>query len=183
MSTNIAPHLITAAIVACDPSGVIGLEDRLPWERLEGDLARFKALTMGMPVIMGRKTVATLPCVLKNRYVIELSRTLKEKHNAADVIINTPHSALAAGYIELSKTHTTTAPGTPRYVWVAGGAEIYKALWSELDEIHLTMTHAFYKGDTILPVLKHLVAGDLPDWRLVSSEELSDNTYYVFRRV
>lgn len=178
-----APILITAAIVACDPSGTIGLNGGLPWDRLEGDLKRFKELTMNTPVIMGRTTVEGLPCLLKNRYVIELSLSAMEKHNGADVLVRDAHQAVASGYMELSKSHAEAEPGKPRYVWVAGGAQTYKSLWSQLDEIHLTMSHQFFTGDVSMPVFKHLVAGDLPDWTLVSSEELSDNTYYVFKRV
>lgn len=185
MHTSIAhpPILITAAIVACDPSGTIGLKGGLPWKSLEADLKRFKTLTMNSPVIMGRNTIATLPCILKNRYIIELSTTTKEKHNAADILVNSKQQAIACGYLELSKTHAESEPGKARYVWIAGGAQTYRSLWGHLDEIHLTMTHQYFEGDIQVPVFKHLVSGDLPDWELVSFEEFSDNTYYIFKRI
>ena len=175
-----------AMIVACDPFGVIGNNGGLPWNRLEGDLARFKQLTMNCPVIMGRKTVESLPIKLKDRLVIQLSHTATEHLPNADTVTESIDKALVYGMSLLGTRRSAAIKDSTikvGNVWIAGGAECYKLAWKYIEEIHVTQTKMLYEGDTRLPVLMHLIANELPDWELVSKEEFSDNIYYVYKRI
>jgi len=135
-------------------NGVIGRQNALPW-RLPTDLRRFKALTMGHPVIMGRKTWDSIRKPLPGRRNIVVTR------NAAFQ----PAGAERAGSLEAALTAAANGPGGSE-VFVVGGAEIYRLALPLADRIHLTLVRARPEGDAYFP---------LPDeqrWRLVSSESV-----------
>ncbi|WP_417622563.1 dihydrofolate reductase [Parasphingorhabdus sp.] len=112
-------------------NGVIGDGDTIPW-RLPEDQRRFKRMTMGKPMIMGRKTFDSLPGMLPGRRHIVLTR---DKHWEADgvEIVHTVDQALKKA----------NAP----HIAVIGGAEIYKAVLERADRIELTEVHIKPKGD------------------------------------
>lgn len=124
--------------VARADNGVIGRDGGLPW-RLPEDLKRFKALTTGRPMIMGRKTFESLPGLLPGRRHIVLTRDAGWSAEGAEVA-HTPDAALAlAGEVE--------------EVAVIGGAEIFALFMDRADRIELTEVHRRIEGDTHMPPL------------------------------
>lgn len=127
-------------------NGVIGRDGRLPWH-LPADLKRFKAMTMGTPMVMGRKTFESFPRPLPGRRHIVLTRDHGWAAAGAEVV----HSAAAA----LASAGDEVA--------VIGGAEIFALLLDSADRIELTEVHASPAGDAAVPVF----AG----WREVARED------------
>ena len=121
-------------VIARAENGAIGKAGALPW-RIPEDLKRFKALTMGAPMIMGRKTFESLPRLLPGRRHIVLTRSGWHAEGAEVV-----HSVEEA--IELV--------AGPR-ASVVGGAEIYRLFEPVADRIELTEVHGAPEGDTFVP--------------------------------
>ena len=116
-------------------NGVIGQDGQLPW-RLPADLRRFKAQTMGKPMVMGRKTFESFPSPLPGRRHIVLTRDRGWQAEGAEVA-HTPEAALAlAGSGDVA---------------VIGGAEIFAIFLPRADRIELTEVHAAPEGDAIVP--------------------------------
>ncbi len=136
-------------VVARADNGVIGRDGGLPWH-LPADLKRFKRLTMGAPMIMGRRTFESLPGLLPGRRHIVLTRDAAWQAEGAE-IVRTPEKALElAGGDKVS---------------IIGGAEIF-ALFAPLAEtVELTEVHGEIAGDTILPPF------DPAHWQEVSRED------------
>lgn len=132
--TLIAPELVLIAAVA--RNGVIGRDNALPW-RLKADLARFRALTLGHPVLMGRKTWESLGRPLPGRRNLVLTRQPGHVAQGAEVFAS-PDAALAA-------------VAGARRVFVIGGAEIYRALLPRADTLLLTEVDAEVEGDARFP--------------------------------
>jgi len=125
-------------IYARAANGAIGNEGALPW-RLPADLRRFKALTMGKPMIMGRKTFESLPGLLPGRRHIVLSR----RDGFA------PEGAIIAGSV--AEALALAAEGhAGGEVAVIGGAAIYDVFMPLAHRIELTQIHADYAGDTFM---------------------------------
>ena len=125
-------------IYARAANGAIGNEGDLPW-RLPADLKRFKALTMGKPMVMGRKTFESLPGLLPGRRHIVLSR--RDDVSAAGVSM--------AGSVQ--EALALAAEGnTSGEVAVIGGAAIYDVFMPLAHRIELTQIHADYPGDTFM---------------------------------
>ncbi len=135
-------------VVARAENGVIGRDGGLPWH-LSYDLRRFKALTMGKPMVMGRRTFDSLPRLLPGRRHIVLTRDLGWRAEGAETARD-PASAIAiADCPELS---------------VIGGAEIFRLFLPLADRVELTEVHARPDGDTFLP------AFDPADWEETGRE-------------
>jgi dihydrofolate reductase len=124
--------------VARADNGVIGRGGGLPW-RLPEDLKRFKAQTMGKPMVMGRKTFESLPGRLPGRRHIVLTRDEGWQAEGAEVV----HSAAEA----------LEAAGDAEEIAVIGGAEIFALFMGEADRIELTEVHRTVDGDTKMPPL------------------------------
>lgn len=122
-------------IVARAQNGVIGRDGGLPW-RLPADLKRFKALTMGGAMIMGRKTFESLPGLLPGRRHIVVTRNAGWSAAGAEVA----HSPDAA--LRLAGEHAT---------WVIGGAEIFALFLPLARRIELTEVAGDIDGDTVMP--------------------------------
>ena len=123
-------------ILARADNGVIGCDGRLPWQ-LPADLRRFKALTMGNPMIMGRKTFDSLPGLLDGRRHIVLTRDADWQEEGAE----------AVGSVE-EAIRIANAP----HIAVIGGAEIYRQFLPVADRIELTEVHVEARGDVIIPM-------------------------------
>ncbi|HEY5721847.1 MAG TPA: dihydrofolate reductase [Allosphingosinicella sp.] len=130
-------------VVARAENGVIGRGGGLPWH-LSDDLKRFKALTMGSAMVMGRRTFESLPKLLPGRRHIVLTRDPDWSAEGAE-IVHDISSALEAA-------------GEPR-VSIIGGAEIFRLFLPVTDRIELTEVHARPEGDTFMPGF------DPADWR------------------
>lgn len=116
-------------------NGVIGREGRLPWH-LPADLKRFKAQTMGKPMLMGRKTFDSFPAPLPGRRHIVLTRDEGWSAEGAETAHSLEEALALAGEGEIA---------------VIGGAEIFALLLDRADRIELTEVHYDAEGDAIVP--------------------------------
>jgi len=137
-------------VVAADEQGGIGREGRLPWH-LPEDLKRFKALTLGKPIVMGRRTWDSIGRPLPGRRSIVVSRSPELKIEGATV----------AGSLEAA----LHAAGEVPEICVIGGAEIYRLALPRADVIHLTRVHTTVDADTFLPPL------DPMEWREAARDD------------
>jgi dihydrofolate reductase len=141
-----------AIIVAAAENGVIGRGGQLPW-RIPSDLKAFRRLTLGKPVIMGRKTYTSIGKPLDGRLNIVVSR---DPHFAVPGAVIVPSLVAAIAH---ARTH---APGAPE-IMVIGGAEIYRAALPLANRIYMTRVHAQPEGDAEFQVPEGA------DWTQVSS--------------
>lgn len=142
----------TTLVVAMAENGVIGRDGGLPW-RLSTDLKRFKATTLGKPIIMGRKSWDSLP-----------RRPLPERRN----IVVTRDRAYAAEGAEVAHSldeALALARGAEE-VCVIGGGEIFISALPLADRLDVTHVLAEIEGDTVFPSM------DPEEWRVVASEEI-----------
>ena len=141
-------------IVAASANNVIGANVGMPWH-LREDLRRFKEITMGKPMIMGRLTFESIGKALPGRRSIVITRQVDYKQEGIEVAA-TPDAAL-----ELA--------ADAEEVMIIGGGEIYKQLLPMTDRIYLTRVHAEFDGDTFFPEINE------DEWWIVSSEPLPPN--------
>lgn len=139
------------AVVAVAQNGVIGRGNDLPW-RLSSDLKRFKQLTMGHCLLMGRKTFESIGKPLPGRQTIVLTR---------NGMPNIPHIAQASS---LEQVENLVEPD--RNIMVVGGAQIYRAALARCDQLWLTRVLEKVAGDTFFPEVNWKV------WQLESSETI-----------
>jgi dihydrofolate reductase len=125
---------LVAAVAA---NGTIGAEGAMPWH-IPADLRRFKSLTMGMPMVMGRKTFDSLPGVLPGRRHIVLTRDKSWQAEGAEVAHSVEEALVLAN-----------AP----HIAVIGGAQIYAQALPLAGRIDLTEIAAEFPGDTVMPPL------------------------------
>jgi dihydrofolate reductase len=135
---------LVSQVVAMARDGVIGRDNAMPW-RLPDDLKHFKTLTMGKPMLMGRKTFAAIGKPLPGRTSVVLTRD--PAWHAEGVI--------AVRSLEEAFQKIGDAPE----LCVVGGAEIYKLTLPVTDRIYLTRIHANIPGDTVFPPL------EMSEWR------------------
>jgi dihydrofolate reductase len=132
-------------ILARAENGVIGRDGRLPW-RLPADLQRFKALTMGHAMIMGRRTFESFPAPLPGRRHIVLTRDPAWRADGAEVAHSVDDALALAG----------------DDAWVIGGAEVFALFLDRAERIELTEVHASPAGDAAVPAFS--------GWREVARE-------------
>jgi dihydrofolate reductase len=141
-------------IVAASANNVIGANAGMPWH-LREDLRRFKEITMGKPMIMGRLTFESIGKALPGRRSIVITRQVDYQQAGVEVV-TTPDAAL-----ELA--------GDAEEVMIIGGGEVYEQLLPMTDRIYLTRVHAEFDGDTFFPEINE------DEWQIVSSEPLPPN--------
>lgn len=152
-------------IVACDPKGGIGYNNKLPWSKIEGDLPRFKELTTGKKVVMGRKTFESLPVKpLPNRINYVLSKNPVHIEPGKPGVMSFSKLELMSNVIDDD-------------CWVIGGAQVIDSCWDLINEIHLTRTDVEYTCDTFID-LKRLEN----TFQLVSEQKFIDHTYQIYKR-
>jgi len=148
-------------IVAASTNNIIGREGRLPWH-LPEDLRRFRRLTTGKPVIMGRATHESI------------GRALPERRN----IVLTSKPELVADGCEVAQSPAAALrlAGAVDEIMVMGGARVYEAFLPDAECIYLTRVHAVLDGDTVFPRL------DLRSWQIEVSGEFPviDGRPYAF---
>jgi dihydrofolate reductase len=140
-------------LAAVAENGVIGRNGKLPWH-LSADLRRFKKLTMGHTIIMGRRTWESIYRPLPGRWMIVISRQADYRTgfnnvSTAESLDEALANATAAGESE---------------AFVIGGAELYRAALPRADRLYVTRVHADVPGDTQFPL------SELDDWRRIESE-------------
>jgi dihydrofolate reductase len=138
-------------IVAAAENGVIGRNNKLPW-RLSADLRRFKELTMGHAIIMGRKTFESIGRPLRGRRMIVITRQPNYQPHGAEAV-RSLQDALAAA-----------AESGDDEAFVIGGAEIFRSAVGRAGHLHLTRVHAAVDGDAFFAM------PESTNWRLTSSE-------------
>lgn len=142
-------------IVAVAEDRAIGDKGNLLWH-LSSDLKRFKAITTGHTIIMGRKTYDSLPNgALPNRRNIVVSRQLKSLKDAEV-------------YSDIDEALKATSDED--IVYIIGGGEIYKETFPRADELHITLVHKSYpEADTRFPEWK------LTDWNILKQEQIGQD--------
>ena len=142
-------HPEITLVLARAANGVIGADGKMPWH-LPADLRRFKQLTMGRPMIMGRKTFDSLPAVLEGRRHIVITRNPDWQDEGAEPVATIEDALKLAN-----------AP----HVMVIGGAEIYRLFLPLADRIELTEVALEPKGDAVIDYPAS------PDWRETARED------------
>ena len=131
-----------AIVAAVAENGVIGRDNRLIW-RLRTDLRRFRDLTWGKPMIMGRKTFDSIGKALPGRRTVVLTRDRGFSAEGVDVAHDWDEAVARAQALadEMGATETS----------VVGGAEIYALALPHTQRLHLTLVHASPEGDAVFP--------------------------------
>jgi dihydrofolate reductase len=147
-------------IVACDPNGGIGYENKLPWSKIEGDLPRFSKLTAGQVIVMGRNTWDSLPKKpLLGRLNFVVSKSTLVLPNGAIQVPNLNHF------------------GEYKNAWLIGGAQLINSAWHLIDEIHLTLIFTEYTCDTFIDLLQLS-----KDYVCHDYETFHDHIYQIWKR-
>ncbi|MFQ5546687.1 MAG: type 3 dihydrofolate reductase [Woeseia sp.] len=141
-------------IVAASTNNVIGQHGQLPW-RLPDDLKRFKRLTTGKPVIMGRRTFESIGKPLPERQNIVLSTRPGLEIDGCEVAVSTDNA------LELS--------GDAEEVMVIGGGKIYEQMLPMADRIYMTRVNAEVEGDAYFPGI------DESEWRITDREDFAES--------
>ena len=148
-------------MVAASTNNVIGVQGELPW-RLSGDLQRFKALTMGKPIVMGRLTFESIGRPLPGRQNIVISRQADYEADGCDVVQSVDAAIAAAADAE--------------EIMIIGGSHIYQEFLPRADRIYLTRVQVELEGDAYLPEI------DMSNWVEAKREEYAadeSNDYTV----
>ena len=143
--------MLISLIAAMDENRLIGANNALPWH-LPADLQHFKAMTMGKPILMGRKTYDSIGRPLPGRTNVVITRD-KNWHVDGCVVAHSIEEALASVDAE--------------EVMVMGGASFYEQMISRAGRLYITRIHGQYEGDAWFPEYES------DDWRLVSKEYFS----------
>jgi len=161
-------------VVAVAENGVIGSGGAMPW-RLKSDMKRFKALTSGKPVVMGRKTFASIGRPLPGRTNIVVTRD-PDFRAAGAVVTNSFADACAIARADAMRRFATE-------IAIIGGAEIYAQWMDRADRLEITEVHARPDGDTRFATI------DAADWEEVARvrnpagpDDSADSSYVTFRR-
>jgi len=138
-----------SAIVAMAANRVIGANNQLPW-RLPADLARFKRLTMGHTLVMGRKTYESIGRPLPGRTIIVLTR----RWNYSPQGVKIAHSVSEA--LALARRDEE--------VFIAGGADLYTQTQDQWDRLYLTLIERMFPGDSYFPPV------NFSEWQCLQQE-------------
>ena len=153
--------MLLSIIVAVSENGVIGLNNQLIW-RLPDDLKRFKQLTLGHPMIMGRKTFESIGKPLPGRQSIIITRDENFSFEGT-IVAHSLHEAIN----EAKKTGTDEA-------FIIGGGDIYKQVQNITDKLYLTEVHTVIEGDTFFNI-------ENPDlWKEIEKTHHQKDEKHVF---
>jgi dihydrofolate reductase len=141
-------------IVAMASNRAIGLNGKMPWH-LSADLKRFKQITMGAPILMGRKTFEAIGRPLPGRENIIISR---------DPSYQQPGCRVFGDIDSVLQCYAGS-----QELFVIGGATLYEAMLPYADYLYLTEIHKIFAGDTFFPKI------DSGQWRDISREDIKDD--------
>jgi len=168
----------TSIIVAMARNQVIGAKNSLPWY-LPEDLKKFRELTTGHPILMGRKTFESLPRVLPNRdhYIITRNAEYKNTSAAAQgsdrvFVAGTPEEA-----IDMVRESIKNNPSASDEIFVIGGGEIFRQMLPYADRIYVTFVKEDIAGDTCFPVIEPL------QWRETDRQVFDRFDFVVYDRI
>jgi dihydrofolate reductase len=160
-------------VVAVAENGVIGAAGGIPW-RVKSDMKRFRALTIGKPVVMGRKTLLSMPRPLPGRTNIVMTRDADFRARGAVVTTKSANAELVARGDALRRGVDEIA--------VIGGAEIYREWLDRADRLEVTEVHARPQGDTTFEI-------DVTQWQETARarhpagpDDSADFSYVTYRR-
>lgn len=142
-------------IAAIASNNVIGKNNKLLWH-IPMDLKRFKSITTGKTIIMGRKTFESLPRVLPERYHVVITRNKNFMVDDKNVEIVTSLQDILTKY-----------ENSQEEVFIIGGGEIYKELLPKVNKLYLTKLNKAYEGDTYFPQIDYL------QWRELEKIDVS----------
>jgi len=142
---------LISIIVAMDKNNLIGHHNQIPWH-IPSELKRFRSLTIGKPIVMGRKTHESIGRVLDGRDNIVL--TLNKKYSKPGVIVYNDFNKVVRDF------------SNHKEIVVIGGSEIYKLALPIIKKLYITYVDGSYSGDTWFPKF------NLNNWELDSSEAL-----------
>ncbi len=140
-------------IVACSENRVIGKDNKLIWH-LPDDLKRFKRLTSGNPILMGRKTFESIGKALPNRTNVILTR---------NVLFNPPGCLIYNNIEDVVNLYRAN-------LWVIGGSDIYTQMLQYADCVELTLVKKDFEGDSYFPELSD-------DWKIVAKEDFNGDEF------
>ena len=146
-------------IVAMSNNHVIGVNNRLPWH-LTADLKRFKSLTLGKPILMGRKTHESIGRPLPGRRNIILTAEMRYQATGCEVV-HSPEEALRAA-------------GESDELMVIGGSSLYERFLPEADRLYLTLIDGDFAGDTFFPAI------EMSDWVETHRQDVNDDPTVEF---
>ena len=171
-TSNTRPEIVLIAAVA--DNGVIGSAGTIPW-RMKSDMQRFKAMTMGKPVVMGRKTFVSLPRPLPGRTNIVLTRDAGFRAPGAVVTTSFADAGAVAIGDALRRFATEIA--------VIGGAEIYAQWMDDADRLEITEVHARPEGDTCFAAIEPAVWEEVARLRNPAGpDDSADFSFVTYRR-
>ncbi len=160
-----------ALIVAVAQNGVIGRDGGLPW-RLSNDLRYFKAVTMGNPIIMGRKTYESIGRPLPGRPNIVVSRNPGFRADGVAVVPGLDEAVAHAGTLDGDKA------------MIIGGAGLYRDALSIVSRIYLTEVHADVDGDVLFPAFDRAAWSEISREKQPSSDrDEFEHSFVVLERV
>ncbi len=143
-----------SVIVAMAANRAIGLDNQMPWH-LSADLKKFKQITMGSPILMGRKTFESIGRPLPGRKNIIISRNADYQQQGCEVF-----NSIDAAFAACSQLDE---------IFVIGGATFYQAVLERADLLYLTEIHKTFPADTYFPEF------DLADWREIAREDIDND--------
>jgi len=151
-------------IAAVARNGVIGAGNDIPW-RIPADWARFKRLTMGQVLIMGRKTYESIGRPLPGRTTFVITRDHTWR---ADGLRAVP---------SLDEAFALASDLDPKIIFVAGGGELYRATWQRLTRLEITEVDQEPLGETTFPTI------DLREWRESAREDHDGYSFVSYGRI
>ncbi|MEK7161833.1 MAG: dihydrofolate reductase [Patescibacteria group bacterium] len=152
-------------IAAVADNNVIGIKNGLPWN-LPEDLKRFKEITMGKPVLMGRNTFLSIMDILKKPFPGRLNV----------VISNNPEDKVPEGVLLYHDLEQALKDLADKDVYVVGGAMIYKQLINRVDKLYITHINKKYEGDVFFPEI------DPKIWQKVKTESHEGFSFVNYER-
>ena len=153
--------MITFYLARAD-NGVIGLDHIIPWH-IPGEQRRFKAMTMGKPMVMGRKTFESFKAPLPGRRHIVLTRN--------------PDRSAPGAEVAHSREEAIAIAGDVPEIAVIGGAEIFRMFEAIADAVELTEVRLTPEGDAVMPPF------DPAQWREVSREDFDTHSFVRLERI
>jgi dihydrofolate reductase len=153
------------SIAAVAENGVIGNAGRLVWRNPE-DIERYKRITLGKTIIMGRKTWESIP---------EKFRPLPGRRNV--VITRDPHYPVPEGVERFSSLDDALAAHATEDIIINGGAEIYRAAMPAVDRLEITHIHQSFDGDTSFPQIDPAI------WNETAREDRDGFSFVTYERI
>lgn len=150
---------IVTLIVAVADNGTIGRDNALPWH-LPEDLKRFKRITMGKPIVMGRKTFESIGKPLPGRHNIVVTRDANYRRDGVTVVHDIEGALRAAGGVE--------------EVMIIGGSDLFRLFLPHATRAHLTRVHGDVAGDVTWAGL------DESEWRVVGREDFAADERHAY---